>query len=108
MVPSSWVKGIGPGEQWNSFRWRAENKNTGPYTVPYDVEVEVSVTKDFPLGRWMHQRSKALRSAVTSVEYAGLPVRRPDLASRFPHVETALPAVTLACQNLCRAVPAHY
>ncbi|GAA3123668.1 hypothetical protein GCM10020254_83550 [Streptomyces goshikiensis] len=30
------------------LRWRAENEITGVYAVPYDVEVEVGVTKDFP------------------------------------------------------------
>ncbi|MFF9780381.1 Helicase associated domain protein [Streptomyces sp. NPDC013978] len=44
------------------IRWRAENKITGLYAVPYDVEVEVGVTKDFPLGRWVHQQRKALRA----------------------------------------------
>ncbi|MFE3220865.1 DEAD/DEAH box helicase [Streptomyces antimycoticus] len=44
------------------LRWRAENEITGVYAVPYDVEVEVGVTKDFPLGRWMHQQRKALRA----------------------------------------------
>ncbi|MEU7162424.1 DEAD/DEAH box helicase [Streptomyces chrestomyceticus] len=44
------------------IRWRAENKITGIYAVPYDVEVEVGVTKDFPLGRWVHQQRKALRA----------------------------------------------
>ncbi|MFD6469611.1 Helicase associated domain protein [Streptomyces goshikiensis] len=44
------------------FRWRAENEITGVYAVPYDVEVEVGVTKDFPLGRWVHQQRKALRA----------------------------------------------
>ncbi|AEY85284.1 putative helicase [Streptomyces hygroscopicus subsp. jinggangensis 5008] len=44
------------------LRWRAENKITGLYAVPYDVEVEVGVTKDFPLGRWVHQQRKALRA----------------------------------------------
>jgi superfamily II DNA or RNA helicase len=43
-------------------RWRAENKITGLHAVPYDVEVEVGVTKDFPLGRWVHQQRKALRA----------------------------------------------
>ncbi|GED90728.1 hypothetical protein TNCT6_78130 [Streptomyces sp. 6-11-2] len=43
-------------------RWRKENKITGLYAVPYDVEVEVGVTKDFPLGRWVHQQRKALRA----------------------------------------------
>ncbi|MFH8476190.1 Helicase associated domain protein [Streptomyces sp. NPDC018000] len=42
--------------------WRAENEITGVYAVPYDVEVEVGVTKDFPLGRWVHQQRKALRA----------------------------------------------
>ncbi len=44
------------------LRWRAENEITGVYAVPYDVEVEVGVTKDFPLGRWVHQQRKALRA----------------------------------------------
>ncbi|MGW4551862.1 Helicase associated domain protein, partial [Streptomyces violaceorubidus] len=44
------------------LRWRKENENTGLYAVPYDVEVEVGVTKDFPLGRWVHQQRKALRA----------------------------------------------
>ncbi|WP_217246157.1 DEAD/DEAH box helicase [Streptomyces sp. AC602_WCS936] len=44
------------------LRWRAENEITGLCAVPYDVEVEVGVTKDFPLGRWAHQQRKALRA----------------------------------------------
>jgi hypothetical protein len=44
------------------IRWRAENEITGLYAVPYDTEVEVGVTKDFPLGRWVHQQRKALRA----------------------------------------------
>ncbi|MEI7029698.1 Helicase associated domain protein [Streptomyces pratensis] len=44
------------------IRWRRENGITGLYAVPYDVEVEVGVTKDFPLGRWVHQQRKALRA----------------------------------------------
>lgn len=44
------------------LRWRAENKITGVHAVPYDTEVEVGVTKDFPLGRWVHQQRKALRA----------------------------------------------
>ncbi|MFD6821936.1 Helicase associated domain protein [Streptomyces sp. NPDC060085] len=44
------------------LRWRAENEITGVFAVPYDVEVEVGVTKDFPLGRWVHQQRKALRA----------------------------------------------
>ncbi|MEV7020459.1 Helicase associated domain protein [Streptomyces sp. NPDC093991] len=44
------------------LRWRAENEITGLYAVPYDVEVEVGVTKAFPLGRWVHQQRKALRA----------------------------------------------
>ncbi|MGW6951778.1 Helicase associated domain protein [Streptomyces xanthophaeus] len=44
------------------IRWRAENQITGVYAVPYDVEVEVGVTKNFPLGRWVHQQRKALRT----------------------------------------------
>ncbi|MYW46046.1 DEAD/DEAH box helicase [Streptomyces sp. SID161] len=44
------------------LRWRAENEITGVYAVPYDLEVEVGVTKDFPLGRWVHQQRKALRA----------------------------------------------
>ncbi|MFB6999367.1 Helicase associated domain protein [Streptomyces virginiae] len=44
------------------IRWRAENKITGLYAVPYDTETEVGVTKAFPLGRWVHQQRKALRA----------------------------------------------
>ncbi|TBO58157.1 helicase [Streptomyces kasugaensis] len=44
------------------LRWRAENEITGVYAVPYDTETEVGVTKDFPLGRWVHQQRKALRA----------------------------------------------
>ncbi|MFJ7630942.1 Helicase associated domain protein [Streptomyces sp. NPDC097595] len=44
------------------IRWRAEKEITGVYAVPYDVKVEVGVTKDFPLGRWVHQQRKALRA----------------------------------------------
>ncbi|MFF3653612.1 Helicase associated domain protein [Streptomyces sp. NPDC002181] len=44
------------------IRWRAENEITGVHAVPYDVEVEVGVTKTFPLGRWVHQQRKALRA----------------------------------------------
>ncbi|GHB71103.1 helicase [Streptomyces xanthochromogenes] len=44
------------------IRWRRENEITGVHAVPYDVEVEVGVTKSFPLGRWVHQQRKALRA----------------------------------------------
>ncbi|MFD5390794.1 Helicase associated domain protein [Streptomyces sp. NPDC127074] len=44
------------------LRWRAENEITGLCAVSYDVEVEVGVTKSFPLGRWVHQQRKALRA----------------------------------------------
>ncbi|MGW5003186.1 Helicase associated domain protein [Streptomyces hydrogenans] len=44
------------------IRWRKENEITGAHAVPYDVEVAVGVTKDFPLGRWVHQQRKALRA----------------------------------------------
>ncbi|QEU83607.1 helicase [Streptomyces viridosporus T7A] len=44
------------------LRWRRENEITGLYAVPYGTEVEVGVTKDFPLGRWVHQQRKTLRA----------------------------------------------
>ncbi|MGW3561033.1 Helicase associated domain protein [Streptomyces sp. NPDC000963] len=44
------------------LRWRAENEITGLYAVPYDVETPVGATKDFPLGRWVHQQRKAQRA----------------------------------------------
>ncbi|MFH8336295.1 Helicase associated domain protein [Streptomyces sp. AM6-12] len=44
------------------LRWRKKNEITGLYAVPYDIEVEVGVTRDFPLGRWVHQQRKALRA----------------------------------------------
>ncbi|WP_108990787.1 DEAD/DEAH box helicase [Streptomyces coelicoflavus] len=43
-------------------RWRKEHAITGLYVVPYDVETEVGATKAFPLGRWVHQQRKALRT----------------------------------------------
>ncbi|MFJ5901550.1 Helicase associated domain protein [Streptomyces sp. NPDC093064] len=43
-------------------RWRQENQITGLHAIPYDTETEVGVTKDFPLGRWVHQQRKALRA----------------------------------------------
>ncbi|MFD3701206.1 Helicase associated domain protein [Streptomyces sp. NPDC058646] len=44
------------------LRWRKENEITGLYTVPYDTETTVGITKAFPLGRWVHQQRKALRA----------------------------------------------
>ncbi|MFF9594050.1 Helicase associated domain protein [Streptomyces sp. NPDC014646] len=44
------------------LRWREENQITGLYAIPYDTETEVGVTKDFPLGRWVHQQRKTLRA----------------------------------------------
>ncbi|RPK23179.1 Helicase associated domain protein [Streptomyces sp. ADI91-18] len=44
------------------IRWRVENGITGLHAVPYDTETEVGVTKAFPLGRWVHQQRKALRT----------------------------------------------
>ncbi|MFI1568198.1 Helicase associated domain protein [Streptomyces sp. NPDC020490] len=44
------------------LHWRKGNHITGLYAVPYDTEVEVGVTKAFPLGRWVHQQRKALRA----------------------------------------------
>ncbi|MEU9537006.1 Helicase associated domain protein [Streptomyces sp. NPDC048213] len=44
------------------IRWRKENEITGLHAVPYDVEVEVGVTKSFPLGRWVHQQRKSRRA----------------------------------------------
>ncbi|MFG2638087.1 Helicase associated domain protein [Streptomyces sp. NPDC048362] len=44
------------------IHWRKKHHITGLHAVPYDVAVEVGVTKDFPLGRWVHQQRKALRT----------------------------------------------
>ncbi|MET4927044.1 Helicase associated domain protein [Streptomyces sp. PSRA5] len=44
------------------IRWRTENHITGIHAVPYDTETEAGLTKDFPLGRWVHQQRKALRA----------------------------------------------
>lgn len=30
--------------------------------MPYETEVQVGVKKTFPLGRWVHQQRKALRT----------------------------------------------
>lgn len=43
-------------------RWRAENGITGLYAVPYDTETTVGVTKDYPLGRWIHQQRRTQRA----------------------------------------------
>lgn len=43
-------------------RWRRGNKIAGLHAVPYDTETTVGATTDFPLGRWVHQQRKALRS----------------------------------------------
>ncbi|UUA11621.1 DEAD/DEAH box helicase [Streptomyces sp. CRCS-T-1] len=44
------------------IHWRKKHHIPGLYAVPYDTEVEVGVTKAFPLGRWVHQQRKALRA----------------------------------------------
>ncbi|MFD7507692.1 Helicase associated domain protein [Streptomyces sp. NPDC059850] len=44
------------------LRWRTENKITGLCAVPYDTQTNVGTTKDFPLGRWVHQQRKTLRA----------------------------------------------
>ncbi len=43
-------------------RWRTENEITGLHAVPYDTEATVGATKDFPLGRWVHQQRRAHRA----------------------------------------------
>ncbi len=43
-------------------RWRSQNGITGLYAVPYDTETAVGVTKDYPLGRWVHQQRRAQRT----------------------------------------------
>jgi hypothetical protein len=42
------------------LRWGRENEITCLYAVPFDTEVEVGVTKNHPLGRWVHQQRKTL------------------------------------------------
>ncbi|WP_405511991.1 Helicase associated domain protein [Streptomyces canus] len=44
------------------IRWRKKHHITGLYAIPYDTETTAGVTKDFPLGRWVHQQRKALRA----------------------------------------------
>ncbi|MFJ6565648.1 Helicase associated domain protein [Streptomyces sp. NPDC091412] len=44
------------------IRWRTENEITGLYAVPYDTETAVGVTKDYPLGRWVHQQRRTQRA----------------------------------------------
>ncbi|WP_406324891.1 Helicase associated domain protein [Streptomyces sp. NBC_01617] len=44
------------------IRWRAENEIAGLYAVPYDTETIVGTTKDYPLGRWIHQQRRAHRA----------------------------------------------
>ncbi|MEU8877837.1 Helicase associated domain protein [Streptomyces javensis] len=45
------------------LRWRTENDITGLYAVPYDTETTVGVTKNYPLGRWVHQQRRAQRTS---------------------------------------------
>ncbi|TFE38552.1 helicase [Streptomyces sp. ICN441] len=44
------------------IHWRTENKITGLHAIPYDTETIVGTTPGFPLGRWVHQQRKVLRS----------------------------------------------
>ncbi|MFD3657952.1 Helicase associated domain protein [Streptomyces sp. NPDC058620] len=44
------------------LRWRTENGITGLHAVPYDTVTAVGVTKDYPLGRWVHQQRRAHRA----------------------------------------------
>lgn len=43
-------------------RWRADKGIRGLHAVPYDTQVEVGVTRAFPLGRWVHEQRKVLRA----------------------------------------------
>ncbi|WP_189955131.1 DEAD/DEAH box helicase [Streptomyces roseolus] len=46
-------------------RWRAEHGLTGLVAVPYDTVTTLATaagTKEFPLGRWVHQQRKSLRA----------------------------------------------
>jgi hypothetical protein len=45
------------------LRWRKENRITDLCAVPYDTEVELGVIV-FPLGRWVHEQRKALRTGL--------------------------------------------
>lgn len=44
------------------IRWRKEQEIAGLYAVPYDTETAVGVTRDYPLGRWVHQQRRAQRA----------------------------------------------
>ncbi|MFF9627247.1 Helicase associated domain protein [Streptomyces griseosporeus] len=44
------------------LRWRRDNKISGLHAVPYNTQTTVGVTKNFPLGRWVHQQRKTLRA----------------------------------------------
>ncbi|WP_326615122.1 Helicase associated domain protein (plasmid) [Streptomyces scopuliridis] len=44
------------------IRWRAENEITGLHAVPYDAEVAFGDTKNYPVGRWVHQQRRAQRA----------------------------------------------
>ncbi|GGU46956.1 hypothetical protein GCM10010289_79380 [Streptomyces violascens] len=43
-------------------RWRAEHHITGLYAVPYDTQTRVGLTTAYPLGRWVQEQRRALRS----------------------------------------------
>ncbi|MFD3484892.1 Helicase associated domain protein [Streptomyces sp. NPDC058665] len=44
------------------LRWRTENQITGLYAIPYDTETAAGATKNYPLGRWVHQQRRAQRA----------------------------------------------
>lgn len=44
------------------LHWRKKHHITGLHAVPYDTETEASVTKAFPLGRWVHQQRRTYRA----------------------------------------------
>lgn len=89
------------------IRWRAKNKITGLYAVPYDTETEVGATKDFPLGRWVHQQRKALRAGelekrrharscwtLPKPEWCGSPAKKPGRPSSPSSAPTGAPPDT--------------
>jgi hypothetical protein len=84
------------------LRWRKENEITGFYAAPYDVEVEVGVAKDFPLGRWVRQQRKALRAGELE-ERRKKPLDAPEAGMVWEPGEEAWEAKLAALRSYHRA-----
>lgn len=84
------------------LRWRKKNEITGLHAVPYDTETETGVTKDFPLGRWVHQQRKALRAGELEERRKAL-LNAPEAGMVWEPTEEAWEAKLAALRSYHRA-----